>query len=153
MCEVYAQCMYTTKMCVQQTSVCTGKCPPSSNKEKQEPPTTLSFPLNTRVDLYSIRRATKKKTHSSPYTSLVADHWPTFLLCAFQCVCQTSRRALEVDCPETQPYWGSSLNFRHATQIVNIYSFVVLLLLIFSRFLTVDRLVQLLAFVIHGLPY
>ena len=85
----------------------------------------------------------------------VAD--PTFFLYASQCVCRNRRRAPHVDGPQCQPYFGSCLDLLHAAQIMDIYAFVLcffqsskcLGLLVFSRFLTFDRLVQLLVLVAH----
>ena len=62
---------------------------------------------------------------------------------------------------EIQPYQGSCLNLLHAGQIVEVYALVLgffqrpkrLGLLVISVFLTFDRLVQLLVFVIHVFPF
>ena len=84
------------------------------------------------------------------------------ILRAFQRICQGSHWAPQVGCPESQPYLGSCLDLLHAAQIVKKnYSFAISFFqgpkrlghLVFYRFTTFDRFVQLLVIVVHGLPF
>ena len=78
-----------------------------------------------------------------------------------QSFCQGNCLALQVDCREIQLYLGSCLDLLHVAHIIEIYSFIFLLLLepkilwpfVIIRFLTFDQLVQLLVLIIHGLPF
>ena len=64
---------------------------------------------------------TRKNTHSSPYTSLVADHWAGQHFCSVR-FSAFARPVVPLFkwIAQIQPYLGSCLNFRHAAQIVRV---------------------------------
>ena len=72
----------------------------------------------------------------------------------------TFKKIKKVDCPEIQPYSESCLNLVHTAHIVAIYSSALVFfqnpmclgLLVFCRFLTFDRLMQLPVFVLLVSP-
>ena len=80
-------------------------------------------------------------------------------VCTVQSVCQSSR-VLEMDCPKVQSYLGSHFDFLFVARVMEINCCFLWVfhgpthfdLLVFSRFLAFNRLVQVLVLTVRGFP-
>ena len=79
-------------------------------------------PSMTFLPTHQRKKANELKLLASPFSR---HRWYTLgLFKTFQGCCQFGRRALQMDCPEVQPYFGSRLDLLGVAHMIDIYPFV-----------------------------